>query len=181
MKHGHSCPCIRPLRYTNGAMRIGVLSDTHDHLGYLRRAVDALNDLQVELVLHAGDYVAPFVANELSRLRCRLLGVFGNNDGERVGLTKRLSEIGQVQVQPLFVELEGCRIAVVHEPEPVEAFARSGLYDIVIYGHTHQHELRSVNDCTVINPGEVCGWLTDKPTCAVIALPERQVEILTLR
>ncbi len=181
MKHGHSCPCIRPLRYTNGAMRIGVLSDTHDHLGYLRRAVDALNDLQVELVLHAGDYVAPFVANELSRLRCRLLGVFGNNDGERVGLTKRLSEIGQVQVQPLFVELEGCRIAMVHEPEPVEAFARSGLYDIVIYGHTHQHELRSVNDCTVINPGEVCGWLTDKPTCAVIALPERQVEILTLR
>ncbi|MFN4032355.1 MAG: metallophosphoesterase [Fimbriimonadales bacterium] len=162
-------------------MRIGVLSDTHDHLGYLRRAVDALNDLQVELVLHAGDYVAPFVANELSRLRCRLLGIFGNNDGERVGLTKRLSEIGQVQVQPLFVELAGCRIAMVHEPEPVEAFARSGLYDIVIYGHTHQQELRTVNDCLVINPGEVCGWLTDKPTCAVVALPDRQVEILTLR
>jgi putative phosphoesterase len=64
-------------------MRIGVLSDTHDHLGYLRRAVDALRDLQVELVLHAGDYVAPFVVNELQRLPCRVLGIFGNNDGER--------------------------------------------------------------------------------------------------
>jgi putative phosphoesterase len=111
-------------------MRIGVLSDTHDHLGYLRRAVDALCDLQVELALHAGDYVAPFVVNELQRLPCRVLGIFGNNDGERVGLTRRLSEIGQVQVQPLFLELEGCRIAMVHEPEPVEAFARSGLYDL---------------------------------------------------
>jgi putative phosphoesterase len=71
-------------------MRIGVLSDTHDHLGYLRRAVDALRDLQVELVLHAGDYVAPFVVNELQRLPCRVLGIFGNNDGERIGLTRRL-------------------------------------------------------------------------------------------
>ena len=103
----------------------GAQSDTHDHLGYLRRAVDALCDLQVELALHAGDYVAPFVVNELQRLPCRVLGIFGNNDGERVGLTRRLSEIGQVQVQPLFLELEGCRIAMVHEPEPVEAFAPS--------------------------------------------------------
>jgi putative phosphoesterase len=162
-------------------MRIGVLSDTHDHLGYLRRAVDALCDLQVELALHAGDYVAPFVVNELQRLPCRVLGIFGNNDGERVGLTRRLSEIGQVQVQPLFLELEGCRIAMVHEPEPVEAFAHSGLYDLVIYGHTHQQELRTVGACLVLNPGEVCGWLTDNPTCAVITLPEREVEILPLR
>ncbi|MCS7191034.1 MAG: metallophosphoesterase [Fimbriimonadales bacterium] len=162
-------------------MRIGVLSDTHDHLDYLRRAVDALNDLQVELVLHAGDYVAPFVANELARLPCRLLGIFGNNDGERLGLARRLSELGQVQVQPLFLELEGRKLAVVHEPEPVEAFARSGLYDLVIYGHTHQQEVRSVGECLVLNPGEVCGWLTGKPTCAVVTLPDLQVEILTLR
>lgn len=162
-------------------MRIGVISDTHDHLDYLRRAVDALNDLQVELVLHAGDYVAPFVVNELARLRCRLQGIFGNNDGERLGLTKRISAIGQVQVQPLFLELEGCRLAMVHEPEPVEAFARSGLYDLVIYGHTHQQELRTVGDCVVLNPGEVCGWLTGEPTCAVITLPEAQVEWLHLR
>ncbi|MCS7208947.1 MAG: metallophosphoesterase [Fimbriimonadales bacterium] len=162
-------------------MRIGILSDTHDHLENLRRAVDALNDLQVELVLHAGDYVAPFVVNELARLKCRVQGIFGNNDGERLGLAKRLSEVGQVQVQPLFLQLEGCRIAMVHEPEPVEAFARSGLYDLVVYGHTHQQELRTVDACLVINPGEVCGWLTGKATCAVVALPERTVEIIPLR
>ncbi|GIV10547.1 MAG: phosphodiesterase [Fimbriimonadales bacterium] len=161
-------------------MRIGILSDTHDHLGYLRRAVDALNDMRVEFALHAGDYVAPFVVNELKRLNCRLVGIFGNNDGERLGLTKRLSEIGQVQVQPLFLELEGCRIAMVHEPEPVEAFAHSGLYDLVIYGHTHQQELRAVGDCLILNPGEVCGWITGQPTCAVITLPDRQVQIVAL-
>jgi putative phosphoesterase len=161
-------------------MWIGVLADSHDHLTYLRRAVDALNAHQVELVLHAGDYVAPFVVNELARLPCRLLGVFGNNDGERLGLARRLAEIGQVQVQPLFLELEGCRLAMVHEPEPVEAFARSGLYDVVLYGHTHQRDLRTIGECLVLNPGEVCGWLTGKPSCAIIELPTRTVQWIEL-
>ncbi len=161
-------------------MRIGVLSDSHDHLGYLKKAVDALNDYQVDLVLHAGDYVAPFVVNELSRLKTRLIGVFGNNDGERLGLARRISEIGQVSVQPLFLELENTRIAMVHEPEPVEAFALSGLYDVVIYGHTHQLDHRTVRDTVILNPGEVCGWLTGRPTCAILTLPERAVEIVEL-
>lgn len=161
-------------------MRIGVLSDTHDHLTNLRKAVDALNDLQVALVLHAGDYVAPFVVNELARLQARVMGIFGNNDGERLGLAKRLAEVGQVQVQPLFTELEGTRIAMVHEPEPVEAFAQSGLYDLVLYGHTHQQELRKVGNCTVLNPGEVCGWLTGRATLAIVELPTCEVKILEL-
>ncbi len=162
-------------------MRIGVISDSHDHLGYLRRAVDALNDHQVELVLHAGDYVAPFVVNELARLQCRLQGIFGNNDGERLGLARRIAEIGHVQVQPLFLELDGCRLAMVHEPEPVEAFAQSGLYEVVLYGHTHRREERRVGDCLVLNPGEVCGWLTGEPTCAILELPARTVQWIELR
>ncbi len=158
-------------------MRIGIISDSHDHLTNLRKAVSALNDFQVDLVLHAGDYVAPFVVNELAQLQARLMGIFGNNDGERLGLAKRLAEIGQVQVQPLFLELEGCRIAMVHEPEPVMAFARSGLFDLVIYGHTHQQELRQEGGCTILNPGEICGWLTGRASFAVVELPSREVKL----
>lgn len=161
-------------------MRLGVLADSHDHMSYLQRAVEVLNAHQVALVLHAGDYVAPFTVNALQKLCCPLKGVFGNNDGERLGLARRIAEIGQVQVQPLFLELEGVRIAVVHEPDPVEAFAKSQLYDLVIYGHTHQQELRREGRCTILNPGEVCGWLTGRATLAIVELPAIQVEILTL-
>lgn len=161
-------------------MRIGVISDSHDHMTYLQRAVEALNDHQVELALHAGDYVAPFTVNALQKLACPLKGVFGNNDGERLGLAKRIGEIGQVQVQPLFLDLAGVRIAMVHEPESVEAFARSGLYHLVIYGHTHQQELKTVGDCVVLNPGEVCGWLTGRATLAIVELPALKVEMITL-
>ncbi len=159
-------------------MRVGIISDSHDHMANLRKVVDALNDLQVDLVLHAGDYVAPFVVNELSRLNTRLMGIFGNNDGERLGLARRLSEIGQVSVQPLFLELEGVRLAMVHEPEPVEAFAHSGLYQVVIYGHTHQRDLRRVGKALILNPGEVCGWLTGQASFALLSLPECKVEIV---
>lgn len=161
-------------------MKIGLLSDTHDHLSYIRKAVEAFNDLQVAQVLHAGDYVAPFVVDALQHLKMPLHGIFGNNDGERIGLKNRLTAIGSVQVQPLFLELGGRRIAMVHEPEPVLPFARSGLYEVVIYGHTHRPEVRQEGNCLVINPGEVCGWLTGKPTVAVLDLETLRCELLAL-
>ncbi|RLI45996.1 YfcE family phosphodiesterase, partial [Candidatus Bathyarchaeota archaeon] len=43
-------------------MLIGIMADTHDRLPLLDKAVKRLNEEKVKLVLHAGDYVAPFVA-----------------------------------------------------------------------------------------------------------------------
>lgn len=162
-------------------MKIGVMADTHDHRAYTARAVEAFNAAGVEWTLHAGDFVAPFVVNELAGLQSSFRGIFGNNDGERLGLYKRLSEIGSVQVQPLFLELSGRRIAMIHEPEPVEAFAQSALYDLVIYAHTHLKETRYVGECLVLNPGEVCGWLTWTPTCAVVDLTTMTLDWVDLK
>ena len=42
-------------------MLIGAISDTHDNLPQIEKAVKYLNEQKVDLVLHAGDYVAGFV------------------------------------------------------------------------------------------------------------------------
>jgi len=42
-------------------MKIGVISDTHDNLPLIEKAVKIFNEKGVKLVLHAGDYVALFV------------------------------------------------------------------------------------------------------------------------
>lgn len=151
-------------------MKVGILSDSHDHLTNLRTAVEAFNDAGVGYVLHAGDFVAPFVANELQKLRCPLLGIFGNNDGERIGLQARLKGFGaEVKVQPTFIELGGKNFVIVHEGDLVDALANSGKFDIVVYGHTHSIDIRRLNNgCLVINPGEACGWLTGKATVVVL-------------
>jgi len=41
-------------------MKVGIMSDSHDRLPYIKRAVDIFNRESVDLVLHAGDYVAHF-------------------------------------------------------------------------------------------------------------------------
>ena len=163
-------------------MKVGILSDSHDHLTNLRRAVEVFNEGGVAYVLHAGDFVAPFVANELEKLRCPLLGVFGNNDGERLGLQNRFKGFGaEVKVQPAFVTLEGKRFVIVHENDLVEALAQSGQFDIVVYGHTHKAEIRQMdNGCLIVNPGEVCGWLTGKATVAVLDTATMEVQLVEL-
>jgi len=62
----------------------------------------------------------------------------------------------------LEVEADGLRIVVLHgtNEKIVEAFARSQLYDVVIRGHTHKYEIRERGRSIVLNPGEVCGYVS---------------------
>ena len=163
-------------------MKVGIMSDSHDHLFNIRKAVEAFNDAGVGYVLHAGDFIAPFVANELQKLKCPLLGVFGNNDGERIGLQTRLKGFGaEVKVQPAFVEIEGKRFVIIHENDLADPLAESGKYDVVVYGHTHKADIRkATNGCLIVNPGEVCGWLTGKPTVAILDTETMEVKLVEL-
>lgn len=64
-------------------MLIGLMADTHDNLPMVEKAIKMFNEEKVEVILHAGDYVAPFVIPKFRGLKARLIGVFGNNDGDR--------------------------------------------------------------------------------------------------
>ncbi|WP_297436729.1 metallophosphoesterase [Thermococcus sp.] len=159
-------------------MRIGIMSDTHDNLPAIRKAVEFLNSRNVDLVIHAGDYVAPFVANELRNLNAPLKGVFGNNDGERKGLYEALGIYDEI----LEVEADGMRIAVTHGTDEriVRALARSRLYDVVVVGHTHRYEIREEGRTILINPGEVCGYVTGVKSVALLDSRRREVQIFNI-
>ncbi len=159
-------------------MLIGIMSDTHDNLEAIRKAVNFFNDNGVELVLHAGDYVAPFVSREINRLNAEFKGVFGNNDGEREGLRKALGIDGEI----LEVEATGVKIAVTHGTNEliVRALVRSNLYDIVVVGHTHRYEIREEGRTILVNPGEVCGYLTGIKSVALLDTTRRDVRIINL-
>jgi uncharacterized protein len=75
-------------------MKIGIISDTHDDIENVRRAIDIFNKEQVQYVIHAGDYVSPGIVMEFKNLNARLIGVLGNNDGERGKLLKAFLEVG---------------------------------------------------------------------------------------
>ena len=160
-------------------MKIGVLSDSHDNVHMIDRAVELFNDEGAALVIHAGDFVAPFAVAAMHILKCRVVGVFGNNDGERIGIAKQFEAIGAVYPNLASVEIGGRTIAAVHYPELAEPIAKSGRYDIVIYGHTHEIDIRRENSL-LLNPGETGGWTTGRCTVAILDLDTLEAEIRDL-
>ncbi len=160
-------------------MRIGVLADSHDNVIKIRAAVKLFSQKKVEYVLHAGDFVAPFAIEPLRGLGCPLISVFGNNDGERLGLAARIREIGEVHDFLASVNIGGRSVAVVHYPELAEPLSRSGDFDLVVFGHTHKVEHRR-EQSLLLNPGEVGGWLTGRSTAAVVELQTLDFEIVDL-
>ena len=158
---------------------VGIISDSHDHKSNIIKAVSKFNESGCSLVIHAGDYVAPFTAREFGKLTCPLIGIFGNNDGERKGLLAHYSTIGNLYEPPHeFVHCEK-RFVVMHEPEYLdENFARDDV-DVIIYGHLHKIDVRSGKPL-VINPGESCSWLTDHSTIVLLDLATMDVDVLSL-
>ncbi|MBO3768137.1 MAG: metallophosphoesterase [Thermoproteota archaeon] len=166
-------------------MKIGVISDSHDNLPMIRRAVSRLNsEERLEYVFHAGDIISPFAAKEFLSLKYPVFFTFGNNDGERLMLKDILvsSSKGKLLWPKITIELEKYKIALLHgeDESVVEALAKSGIYDVVIYGHWHKVVSRLVNNTLIINPGELCGYLTGKSTLAIVDLETKSAEILEL-
>lgn len=165
-------------------MLIGLISDTHDNLPLVDKAVRKLNEENVELVLHAGDYVAPFVIPRFKELKSRLIGVFGNNDGDHELLKKRFSEYENLELHDNFaeVEVEDMKIALLHgsDRDLLKALVNSENFDFVVHGHTHNVEIYRKGKTLVVNPGEVCGYLTGKATIALLDAEKHEAKIVEL-
>ena len=140
-------------------MKLGLISDSHDHLDHIRRAAAEFRKQEVDLVIHAGDHVSPPAVRALQGLN--MAGVFGNNDGEKLGISKAYDKIGgRFEGDFLKIEVGGEAIAVYHGtvPEIKEALGRCGLYRAVISGHTHEIENRLAGRTRLLNPGSAHGF-----------------------
>lgn len=157
-------------------MKLGVMSDSHDNIPNVKRAVALFNEIGVDLVVHAGDFIAPFAIDPLADLDCRVVGVFGNNDGERIVLAKKFELIGEVHPNLASASLGDKTIAVMHYPELAIPIAKSGVYDIVVYGHTHKIDIQKEKSL-LLNPGETGGWTTGKATVAVVDIETLEATI----
>ena len=114
--------------------RLLLISDTHLPTR-ARRLPDALWRAvdEADVVVHAGDWVDEATLDALEGRAARLIGVYGNNDGE--GLRSRLPEVARV-------EIDGLRMGVVHETgaavgrERRSDDAHADL-DLLVFGHSH--------------------------------------------
>ena len=154
-------------------MKIGIVSDSHDNIEAIKLAVDFLNKEGVDLTIHLGDIVSPFCFDYFNKLKSPFLGVFGNNDGEVLFLQQK-SE-GKLHKPPYEVELDGKEFILMHEPFGIDKIANE--YDYVLYGHLHRIDIRKTKKGYIINPGELCGYITSKRTFVILNTQTNTVDL----
>ena len=162
-------------------MLIGVFSDVHDNLANLGRALEIFKVRGVAALIYCGDFC--------SLIPSRVMGggfdgdihcVFGNGDGDRFAiLNVAKTQYPNLKLHGEYAELEfeGVKVAVTHYPFYARALARTGDYQAVFSGHTHELHQEQIGDCLWVNPGEVLGW-KGQPTCAIFDTTTNTVEIV---
>lgn len=139
------------------AVLIAVISDTHLPRGDRRlpdRCVERL--CEADLILHAGDFVAASVLDELEALGPPVAAVHGNVDSAELRARLPATRV---------VEAAGARIATVHDAGPAvgrleRMRRRFPDADAVVFGHSHvplhEHDARGPADLAafqIFNPG----------------------------
>jgi putative phosphoesterase len=156
-------------------VKIGVISDSHDNMEAIKKAVEIFNERDVDIVMHAGDIVSPFTADWFSKLNSKMILIYGNNDGELLYLKEKFKGVGEIYRDPFIAHMYGKSIVMTHKPEIVDAMAE--MHDIVIYGHTHEMDIRR-DKALIVNPGESCGYLTGIRSIAIVYPNSMNAEII---
>ena len=148
------------------SLRLVIIADTH-----VPKRARALPDPVwaavdgADAVFHAGDWVSPALLDEFEQRSRRLIGVYGNNDGDE--LRWRLPETASVT-------LDGVRFSMIHETGQAKGReqrceARFPDTDVLVFGHSHiPWDTYAPGGMRLLNPGSptdrrrqpVCTYMT---------------------
>ena len=138
-------------------MKIAVFSDVHDNLTRWNEAAEVIRKEKVAVGICCGDVTSRETLFEISKSFKKLYLAYGNGDWQ-------LSEIEGPMPKNVVAfksfgafELEGKKIAAVHNNRTAEGILESGIYDIIFYGHTHTPWEKRPKKTIMLNPGEIAG------------------------
>ncbi len=176
---------MQGLAPANEMPRLGLISDTHNHLQNVARAVAHFEAEGIRIVLHAGDVTSVDVLRLLEPFELWL--AWGNCDRDQ-----KLHEIvagqGSELRQPIArhagylhaLTFDGIKVALLHGDNipQLAHLVDSGDYDVVIHGHTHSSRDEFIGSTRVINPGSLGGTGLLPKTFAILDLATGDLQIL---
>jgi putative phosphoesterase len=161
-------------------MKIGIMSDSHDHAENIKKSMQIFKERNVDFVIHLGDYVNP--ASVMLCKGINLIGIFGNNDGDKYRLMNVFHEIhGELRGDFCQINKNGLTCACYHgtEPQLTDALIECGKYDVVMFGHTHECVNKKIKRTLVLNPGTVHGFWK-KATIMIFNTQTMKAEVIIL-
>lgn len=151
-------------------MRLAIISDTHDNIPNLEKAIAWMNKNGIAAIIHCGDLCAPATLKNVlaPQFQKPIHMVFGNVE-DRDLLPSVVKEFPHVRHYGDVADfaIDGKRMAVNHYPNTAKELARTGKFDYSFYGHTHTPWEEEINGCRVVNPGTLAG-LFSKATFAML-------------
>ena len=169
-------------------MKIGIISDTHDHVERIKKAIEILNKENIDRAYHLGDICSPFILPLFKELKCNIKGIFGNNDADIFKLVNRAPENFSFHDRFFVDNIEGKKICLFHgDPEELALrLFESGKYDLLLRGHNHVADIKRNERTLMINPGNLIGMFNDaskdwtEPSVAVYEFRKDEAKIIRL-
>jgi len=170
-------------------MKIAIISDSHDNVPNMEKALKYINDQKIKTIVHCGDLCAPsmLISVIVPNFKSKIYLVNGN-----VGDPELLEEIAKkykdvnVCGDTGKIEIDGKKIGFTHFPIEAKKLAETGKYDLVFYGHTHkpwEENLRLTTDNSktvrLVNPGTLAGMFY-KATFAIYDTESDKLELKIL-
>ena len=160
-------------------MKIGILSDTHDHLERTQLAVEVLIDRGAECLVHCGDLTGPPIVEACCKLPFYF--VFGNHDADMASLLEDAAiEFGANCLRwGREMTLVGKRIVVAHGhfPKDYQSLLAQNP-DYFLFGHSHLTHDSIDGDLRRINPGAL--FRASEFTVALLDLTADHLEFITI-
>jgi putative phosphoesterase len=163
-------------------MKIGLLSDTHNHLTNLQKALATFQLENITHLVHCGDLTAPETAAALGGFQ--VIHVVGNGDfpsGEIRRILLDLNPLNSSGIQ-YTGEFEGVPIAAVHghQPHQVDSLVASGQYRYIFTGHSHRKSDKTRGSTRILNPGALGGLKSEEWSACIFDLGIGQARFFTI-
>lgn len=157
-------------------MKIGVVSDSHKNLAYLRKAIELIIEEGAEYIIHLGDdYKDGEILKEYPVKSFLVPGVFCPEYFDKTIKNRIITDIA------------GIRILITHTisankndqkgdlvPEDV---IKNKEVDLVLFGHTHLYEIKKENNILCFNPGHLQEIMTKgrSATFGIVTIADKKV------
>lgn len=164
-------------------MKIAIISDVHDNIPNLKKVLDYCAQNSVEKIICCGDLASLETLDYLNdNFAGEIFFVFGNMDNDY--LRNYLFENDQYKNTKIFkdfgeIEIKKRKIAFVHFQREAMGLCNTGNYNFVFHGDTHKPWTEIINNCTLLNPGNVANQYYP-PTFAIWNIDQNKFDLIRI-
>ena len=135
------------------------MSDSHEQFANLSKAVEIANEKWCEHLLFAGDLISPLWVKVLGEFNWPVHFIRWNNEWEKTWFVRKFDVSDHMTLHGDICELElgWVKFFMNHYPRIGTLVAKSGEFDVVIYGHDHTYHQEMINDTLLVNPWAIMG------------------------